>query len=1455
MSAANVLNFPRIFCHYSRILHIPSTYVVVAHCLSVLFVAQQIAIGLLPILVRARQEERPASWVYKGICIMLYFRSDYPWLYTNDAYDSEMLAFLAIFMIPVGICYAQYLWGFETPTFLKQTRCLTVFLQPNVVIMALTVHSSRYVNQLLLDGFSIEVALMLAIDSTVTAVALALNSTFWPLIQQNPILGDAQIPSRLIPDSGNDPFLQLELILVGVALFMPNRTTSFFVTMTMMIIGIARWHGGWELPYMSRYYTVANGALSMSFVCMQILFWISQYWKWLTDERLMVVVAIVVLVSLGLSMMKYMRLEASILERLMNPAKIEFESSREALRVAQFAVLNNIITDELIDGMKDVSDREKNFHVTMAKIYCEILKSDGNYSNELQESAKNLFTIQSIPLMERFIAYQLYQTVIHDRVICDDQPAVQAIQERVNAYLKRADEFWSCTIKGEIRQALVIMKELSFALTELTCDFDNLFNFYPNDPQILMLEFQFFRHFRPMSGDSPYSLAANWIRAGPMLREKHLAFIGAPYFNKVLKDPVDESESMSRTSSGDSETRIGKITDHLQMYFVQHLSPLNIVLLTLTVFGMLFLCAMCAVLTNTYTEKVATLASSHSIMSYVWYMTGVSSRVWTLVAHLVSATPMMDTKYLSWSEEAGAYNMEQFGKSVYRGHHAIAELGRDLIWLSALDEFKDFWSFWTTERISVALLDDGQVDTGKCYMDMRTHILYFSSLIAELIRTSPTKNITSRHRFIQSVDMNPESWFKTADVIPQNTYRSVQLFDKFTDRMCRGFSDSLHTGFLSLGAVSLITILLSVVTGFSIERDIHKTIMMHFRPEKHPNPDIDSTRSSTIKECPLLHIGRRYVLLCMFLVCSLFIGITVASFQLKKFTISVTEDMGILSNLAKLLISSSNLYDSVLRNRQFPSQTRLRNALRACGQLTADQNSLVKSVIKYPTILPMPFYREATLVNTSSANDIFDEFSILEISTAFMIMAKDLLMAPKDLFLERYEQLTVIYQDKLLPEARATARNFINELDANVANMTSFTQIELFMVMVASLVSLCLMIWDMISLVIFVRQFARFMNIIPPKTIAENDCMMSFFRNGEKRASTNNNDFNIMTDIYNKSQSALVMVSMNHAIVAFSSEAKAMFAYRSEQLIGQSIELLIPKEAALSGQNGTKFYQQLEIVSNDQTDLSFEKDLIGMASDGSFLQLHVSVSLVEFQERRFFLLQLKSLSDILFYDEIISWYGDLYVRLTLGSYAFQLFPDYLSTTSPMQQTFKHCALVGIYRDGTLDMSDEISKHVAESRLVEYLSGTTNCCILANSSNHMIVLFVDRDNSTSYLDNALSFYQQYCSPEMPFRGFIVTENETTLVLFPPPPIPDGYKGYEIPLTVANSLVPSTTFEVVGPVIETIPWLLKQLRTYKYVVNAEILSRLPTGEGQEVQDIGSEQYSAIYAVTLVTSPPEF
>ena len=100
MTAPNVLKFPRLFCHYSRILHTPSTYVIIAHCFSIVWFIQQIALSLFPLLIRARREDRPVTWVHKVICFFLYFRSDFPWNYAKDTYDSQMLVFLACFIIP-----------------------------------------------------------------------------------------------------------------------------------------------------------------------------------------------------------------------------------------------------------------------------------------------------------------------------------------------------------------------------------------------------------------------------------------------------------------------------------------------------------------------------------------------------------------------------------------------------------------------------------------------------------------------------------------------------------------------------------------------------------------------------------------------------------------------------------------------------------------------------------------------------------------------------------------------------------------------------------------------------------------------------------------------------------------------------------------------------------------------------------------------------------------------------------------------------------------------------------------------------------------------------------------------------------------------------------------------------------------------------------------------------------
>lgn len=1456
MTAPNVLKFPRLFCHYSRILHTPSTYVIVAHCFSIVWFIQQIALSLFPLLIRARREDRPVTWVHKVICFFLYFRSDFPWNYAKDMYDSQMLIFLACFIIPCGICYAQYILGFETPIFLKQTRCLTVFLQPNVVVLALVIHSSKYLNRLLTHGFAIDTVLMLGIETIVTCVALVMNNTFWPLIQQNPMLGDAQIPSRLIPDSGNDKILQVELLLSVVASLMPNWTSAFVVSLAIAGIGVARWRDVWGAPYMSMYYTVVHGMLGMSFAGVAALFWISMRWQWLSDGRLTFFAVLLNIISFGVSMMKYMRLESEVVRELTEHAQMEFASAKEAIRVAQFAVLNNCITEELIQSLHDLRCSEKNLHVTMARIYCEILISDGNYSKELEESARNLFTLDSIPMIERFIAYQLYQTVIHDKVICDDHLAIQAIEERVEEYKNSTDEFWTCTISGDIRKALEIMKNLSYVLTELTCDFDNLFNFYPNDPQILMMEYQFFRHFRSTPSDRPQSFTADWIRMGPMLKEKHLRYIGAAYFTRIEMDGNDESESLSRTSSGSQDGRFRKITESLQVYFTGHLSATQIVLLTLSAVMLFVLCTCSVVPIQKYTDMTSNLGASHILMSYLWYMTIVSSKVWTLVAHLATNTTITDRLYVNWSPKTQEFNMENFGESIFALHYSLASMKQVFVLLAVIPEFADFWNFWSHVRVNMSICDVPERHGKETEMDVRTHILYFSSLIAELIRVSPTKNISSSTKFIQLVKKSPEGWFRSADRVSESTYASMKFLDGFTGRLNKRLSSSFESGFVVFFVIAIVTACFAFLATLSIDRSIRHTILSHFRPDNHPNPDIHVVKSDSVKACFMLLVPRRYFLLVVLLILPVVIGVTWAQREVRSMATVVVQDMEILSAITRLVISCSMFYDSVFRNQQFPSTERVESALRLCEQLTADQNLVVKYVVTSSSSVPLKYFHRTRVFNASSSDDIFDELSILEISTAFMILGRDLVTSATQLFHEKYSKLTSIYRQKLLPEAQFTARSFIMELDGKIAALSSFTQIHQFFAISYSIIALLIVIWNIISIVLFMRQFTRFMNTIPLKTLAENDCMMSFFRTGSQNGAGEKEGANVMSEIYQVSCSSLVMCSMNQTIVAFSADAKAMFAYRTEQLVGQSLELLIPKEASLSGQNGPKFYQQLEIVRNDQTDLSFEKDLIGVASDGSFLQLHVSVSLVEFQNTRFFLLQMKSLSDLIYYDEVLSWYGEFHTNIIQGSYAFQLFPDYLRTRgSPLVQTAKHSALVGVYRDVAEGLTETMEKLMSESKLVEYLSGTTNCCILANSSNHVLVLFLERDGSDSYVTNAVRFYQQYCGSNMPFRGFVVTENETQLILFPPPPIPSMYKKCDIPISAAASLVPSITFEVIGPVIEAIPGLLKLLRTHKYVVSSDILGLLPSGEEQKIQVVDEKNGCLFYAVSQPNSTPEY
>lgn len=1447
LKSPSVLKFPRIFMFYSRILHTPSTFAFVAHCLSVLAFLQQVAISLLPVLIRVRREELEVTWVHRTLCLILYGRQEFPWQTVEDSYASKLLAFLAVFIITCSIAYAQHIWGFETPSFLRQTRCLLVFFAPNYVVLAMTIHSAKFVNKLLIDGYSTSVVLQLLTEIAVSGIAQSLTTTFWPLLHGNPMLGEAQVPTRLMPSMSVDHFLQVQMWLVGTATFIPNRMTILFVTASFVILGIFKWYDMWSLPYMSMYYTVMNAMVGVSFVMAPLLFWLSARLPFLTDAKLLLLTGIVNVIGIIVASLKYSRLEARVLEELMNQEHIELSSTKEAIMYAQFAVLNNCITPALLDALKAVSKSEKDIHVTMSRLYCEILISGESYSAELQTIARNLFSVDSLSPMDKFTAYQIYQTVVHDKLICDDPEATNSISERVAEYRAQSDEFWTSALLGNIERSLSLLHELSYKLTGLISDFDILLSFYPKDPHVMMLEYDFFKHFRSSSGAQDFA-------GGPTLKKGHLRYIGSTHFNKVEKLLLltDESDTVSRTSSDDQDKNLGKMTENLQSYFTPHVSTVLLVLFGITAAWMVTVAFLTIFPIQKYVDSVSKFENLQSLVSGLLDMSDVSSKLWFLAGQLVNDTSVVDPGIVSVSE-SGAVNMEIFQEKAHILHQSIAKFANDFVTLERFNEFYPFASFWKSERVIMTMSVGGEMRDEEAGTSLPSYLLYFSALVSDMIQASPEKNLTTGHRFVKFIHCRAKAWMENWDLVHETLAGSFDILRVFChDLQDRIQRDYYYSGYRYAVFVLIFAGVISILTALKINHEQQSIVLKYFRPQKHPNPEIDVVRSEHVQTKPLNQKSQSYLFLLICFIFVFFAGEAVIKMRVDSITGVILSDLDSVISMAKLTIASERLFDSVLRAWQFQSPEKLEAALRLCDLFSEEQNNVVKSIVLFKSAdIPSEFFeRHSTYNRNSSDTDVYNGYTVIELGTVFVMAVRDLLQSGTPVGDERHCHLTKLYRTVLAPKARKTGQIFMNQVTEQIATLVSVSQIEEFLVMCYLFTCIGCVIWELLSLIIVARQYARFMYTIPPKTIAENDCMMSFFIEGDAKPLFWDAQNSTMNLIYNKSHAAVIMCSMTHTIVAFTPDVNAMFSYRSEQLVGQSIELLIPKDTSMGCQNDNKFYQQLEIVKNEQTDFSFERDLIGMSSDGALLQLHVNVSLMEYQGVNLFVIQLKSISDLLYYEEMLSSYSECYSCMCQGSYAFQLFPEFLSTSVPMEQLFKHSALVGIFVNrNEREDEDETVRQVSELSLVEYLSGNDSCCILANSSHHVIVLFVDKDGSSSYLENAVKFYQTYFVDGVGCRGFIIHENETKLILFPPPPIPEGYSGRELPFSAANALIPSITFEVLAPVIEAIPELLRQLQTSQFIVSNDVLAFLPNPDDIFIAKLEKTRNLELFSVSSI------
>ena len=123
---------------------------------------------------------------------------------------------------------------------------------------------------------------------------------------------------------------------------------------------------------------------------------------------------------------------------------------------------------------------------------------------------------------------------------------------------------------------------------------------------------------------------------------------------------------------------------------------------------------------------------------------------------------------------------------------------------------------------------------------------------------------------------------------------------------------------------------------------------------------------------------------------------------------------------------------------------------------------------------------------------------------------------------------------------------------------------------------------------------------IPPLAFSANKNLMNFLLN--KKEKKNEGKMTAAKSMIHMSNDSVFVLNKNESIEAINNAVTELFGYTPDQLLGQSINCILPEE------NSSEIFQQFALMKNGQcTSLIFETDSIGVSDDDSQIPIHVTI--------------------------------------------------------------------------------------------------------------------------------------------------------------------------------------------------------------------------------------------------------
>ncbi|OHS92913.1 hypothetical protein TRFO_40751 [Tritrichomonas foetus] len=1170
--------------------------------------------------------------------------------------------------------------------------------------------------------------------------------TLWikQIYYSTPIINDSWIPSPLIPNGQLNYIQILHYVVFFFTFAISGEYSSIFFTIFSIILHTC------QIYWASRKLCIYKSdnsiliGLSVHIIIFSILSTVSTYNEWLYNNFIFFFwssFAIYIIIMV-------------IVYRIFSNEKVI--SHFDLLSKCQYEIFANSFNFNQINELNEKFLETMKMEYLIAYIYFKLMVGDidqqvSDYIIALSQSKHGWF--------KDYIVFELYKYYCSISYSVFDIPKIQELKDSLAKYTDENHKFWKMMIIGQTMNALNSCHENSILMKKNIRDFYFYYTFFPHHTTITNL-----RH------DFPYLMQT--LEKGMTLKDR----FNARGKNFIIVDTFQKNPSTASSSdcTGDEldQIQIKKVYSNLNKLASKPVPILFIIFYVCSLLCVLIAIVFLCIPFTKLNQHVRLLNYLPETVSRTVHVGTEWGKFDTLINNLImnhqGIMKIHPCEYLL--KEFGSKQLEPPGVECM----SIYKLAQNMTVIADT----------IAGNISLITSSINKIESKSYYESMIYHWNYpsihvfSSSHPMNEVQADPMTIITLFMSLIYLANGNHTTFYEEFKLERANSFliSSWGLFETFIGTMNSANqhinqlknANDINLPFSSIAIKGIIIPCFAIVICcLFISSFYYITLLMnkHFRPKTHPNNEINCQYSQTTD--PFKINKSTFALVAI-----LIISYGIYMLQMIYF-------WGLNQNAYIRLLKYCNLIISLGNYSICAAKILSGYSLREIYFSPVIYPDLNANLGRTQRLIESFIFQ---LGNSDTISSLYTEFCH---DFDYGSMHDIVRCWPITLGLNYFYYITSIYQTHgkdfffviehyyiahLIPMCQQLSNTLLYLISETSNFIALYVLIE---VIVASFIGVFLILFLVrvfLTLSDYFHQLEALLINLSLIYIVKNKCLVEFLIElPEDRKEDDSNEG--ILHILNKSNEALLVISRDLYILACSKSLLTIFGYKIEQLVGQYIEILIPKSSNDTEKNDIKFYQQLKVLEkrHNLTPI-ITRNIVGYCNDRSSIHLKANIMKIFYNRKHYFIIEFISMSDELNFEDLIISHNELYTEISRSALPLTLFNNQLSRF-PETKTFTQSVLVYVGYDIELDQS-KYSDFEKEKKLHEftlpYFGGLDDSILIDCSCSYCIILFVNNHQDDRHINNALTFISGY-SQTNPYDtiGMMINSGNSRITLYPPP----------------------------------------------------------------------------------------